>query len=87
MDVYSKIKDEYSRRGYRLPQVIFWNLDARHNQHPVKQHETGAALVSGFSPTAFKFISEGVILTPMEVMMETLNSPRYAKLSELFKEE
>ena len=85
--LFEKIKDEYNRKGYRLPQVIFWNLDARHNQHPVKQHETGSALVSGFSPTAFKFISEGVVLTPMEVMIETLNSPRYAKLSKFLKEE
>lgn len=64
-----------------MPVTIFWNLQARNNQHPVKQHETGSALVSGFSPSTFQFIMEGKLITPYETMMNVLNSPRYEILS------
>lgn len=82
--LFEQIRARYEAHGYRMPQVIFWNLDARNNQHPVTQHETGAALVSGFSPSTFQYIMEGIVLTPMQVMMKVLNAPRYVILSEAF---
>lgn len=82
--LFEQIRERYEAYGYRMPQVIFWNLDARNNQHPVTQHETGAALVSGFSPSTFQYIMEGIVLTPMQTMMKVLNAPRYAMLSEAF---
>jgi hypothetical protein len=82
--LFEKIKAKYNRYGYDLPTVIFWNLDARQNQSPVEMHETGTALVSGFSPATFKYIMEGKIVTPYDTMLKVLNSPRYALLSEAF---
>lgn len=83
--LYQAIERKYNAAGYNMPVTIFWNLDARNNQHPVRQHESGAALVSGFSPSTFQYIMEGIVLTPFETMMKVLDSPRYAVLSELFE--
>lgn len=83
--LFEKIREKYARAGYQVPVTVFWNLDARNNQHPVTKHESGAALVSGFSPAAFKYIMEGVILTPFQTMMKVLDAPRYAVLSEAFR--
>ena len=85
LTLYQTIQKKYSAYGYTMPVTIFWNLDARNNQHPVTQHESGAALVSGFSPSTFQYIMEGVILTPYQTMMKVLDAPRYALLSELFE--
>lgn len=82
LTLYQTIAKRYAAYGYTMPVTIFWNLDARNNQHPVTQHESGAALVSGFSPSTFQYIMEGVILTPFQTMMKVLDAPRYARLSE-----
>ena len=81
------MKSKFEQAGYELPDVIFWNLEAKGTRFPVSQHETGAALVSGFSPSVLKSVLSGKGLTPMEIMMAVLDNPRYAALSELFRED
>lgn len=85
LTLYQAIEKKYAKYGYKMPVTIFWNLDGRNNQHPVTQHESGAALVSGFSPSTFQYIMEGIILTPYQTMMKVLDAPRYAVLSQLFE--
>ena len=72
----------FESNGYTLPKVVWWNLRARTDatNNPVKQHEKGAALVSGFSPNILKSILACETFTPANVMMETLNSERYAPI-------
>ena len=43
-----RIKKQWELEGYKLPQVIFWNLDARQNNIPAIGE--GFSYVSGFSP-------------------------------------
>ena len=63
----------YRLAGYTVPQVVFWNVNAHAGQSPVTEHKSGAALVSGFSPSIMKSIlSRSPQATPVEVMMETL---------------
>ncbi len=66
--------------GYRLPQIIFWNVACRHRQQPVKQNEQGVALVSGVTPRIF-FMIAGGILSPYDFMMNVLGSERYAQIA------
>lgn len=51
------VKKEWARYGYRLPQVIFWNLDARNQTIPAIGE--GFSYVSGFSPTLIETILSG----------------------------
>lgn len=72
------IERKYSEAGYTVPNIVFWNLNAKAGQAPVKFDKKGTALVSGFSPAILKSILAAEELDPTSVMMATLNSPRYS---------
>lgn len=68
------IKEQWAAEGYELPQVIFWNLDARHNHIPAIGK--GFSYVSGFSPNMVECILSGK--DGYDLMLEKLMSDRYA---------
>ena len=74
------IRRKYESAGYKLPQVIFWNVRSS-NGIPVKFDEVGTAAVSGYSPSVMKNVLSGEV-TPLGMMMKTLNSERYAPVEE-----
>ena len=49
-------------------------------QQPVRMNEQGAALVSGANPRIFSMVA-GDIVSPYTMMMEVLESERYAKIA------
>lgn len=71
------IREQYVNAGYKLPQLVFWNVNGRMGNAPAKFNEQGIALVSGFSPAILKNILAGVITTPEKFVMDVLNSERY----------
>ena len=73
-------KNLFEENGYKLPEVIFWNVDSRNTQQPVKQNEQGVALVSGCTPRLFSMITSGE-LSPYKCMMEIIGSERYLKIT------
>lgn len=75
---FDGIKSKYEQSGYKLPNVVFWNVNARGSNLPVQKDESGVALVSGFSPVIFKMAIENK--TPEQVMLDTINSERYSKI-------
>jgi len=75
------IERKYAEAGYTVPNIVFWNLNARSGNVPVKHDKRGVALVSGFSPSIMTSILAAEDLDPESVMMQTLNSPRYAVIA------
>lgn len=73
-------KQLFAENGYKLPEVVFWNVASRHANQPVTMNEQGAALVSGCTPRIFSMVAGGN-MSPWTVMMEVLQSERYAKIS------
>ena len=73
-------KELYAAHGYRLPQVVFWNVQSRQEQVPVKMNEQGVALVSGCSPRIFSMVMQNE-LDPYKFMMNIIGSERYAPIS------
>jgi len=73
------MRDKYAAAGYQMPQVVFWNL-AAHSNVPVSAHETGVAMVSGFSPSIMKAILAGDMaeFTAYGVMLNAIMQERYA---------
>ena len=71
------IERKYKDAGYEVPNIVFWNLNARAGNVPVKHNKPGVALVSGFSPSIMTSILSAQDLTPASVMLATLNKPRY----------
>lgn len=72
------IRRKYREHLYTVPQVVFWNLN-HSGTAPVTQHESGAALVSGFSPSIMKALLAADLseFTPERVMLKTIMQPRY----------
>lgn len=75
---FSTITKEYRRKGYEVPQIIFWNLNA-HNNTPVSFTQQGTALVSGFSPALLKSLLSDTLedFTPRNIMLQTVMVDRY----------
>ena len=72
------IERKYAEAGYTAPQVVFWNLNSSGNV-PVKADKSGAALVSGFSPSIMKALLSADLdqFTPEGIMLKTVMVPRY----------
>jgi len=72
------IERKYEEAGYTVPQIVFWNLNASDNV-PVKADKSGAALVSGFSPSIMKALLSADLseFTPEGIMLKTIMVPRY----------
>jgi hypothetical protein len=75
------IRSKYKNAGYELPKVVFWNINARVGQVPVKFNESGTAVVSGCSPTILKSVLDGSLLDPKEAMLKTVMSERYQSVT------
>jgi hypothetical protein len=79
LTAFQKARKDFEQAGYQLPKVVFWNINGRADNNPVSQHESGTALVSGFSTGIFKSLLKADLETysPYNVMLETINSERY----------
>jgi hypothetical protein len=72
------IERKFADAGYVVPQIVFWNLNASDNV-PVKADKSGAALVSGFSPSIMTSLLAADMdqFTPEGIMLKTVMSDRY----------
>ena len=70
----------FESHGYKLPQVVFWNVASRRRQQPVTINDRGVALVSGCSPRIFAQVMEGE-LDPYGFMMRVVGAERYAAIA------
>lgn len=77
MTNFEYAKNLYRRYGYRLPRVVFWNVQSRSRQQPVSMNAQGVALVSGCTPRIFSQVMSGE-MDPMRNMLNTLNAERYS---------
>ena len=79
---FNNAKKKFESAGYKLPEVVFWNVASRNRQQPVTKNEQGVALVSGCTPRLFSQVLDGSLtaLTPYEFMLEILGNERYDKI-------
>lgn len=70
------IAKKWAAHGYKMPDIVFWNLNARQNNIPAIGE--GFSYVSGFSPVMIEQILSGK--TGFELVMEKLNSERYKNI-------
>jgi len=75
------IRRQYTESGFDLPNIVFWNLNTRLGNVPVRFDEQGTALVSGFSPTIMKSILSTNNFTPESIMQMTIGSERYSNIT------
>lgn len=78
-NLFEQIKRKFAAAGYKVPRLIFWNVNSRSCTIPVKENDLGVALVSGFSTNILKMVMSDK-LDPWMVMLDTLLSARYAPI-------
>ena len=76
--LFERIESKFKMHGYKMPNVVFWNVNARQDNIPMKVKD-GVTLVSGFSPVVYEMIMSGK--TGFDLMLEKLNSDRYAAIT------
>lgn len=77
--LFDAAKADFERAGYKLPRMVFWNLNARPGNSPVTFREDGTALVSGYSQNILKGILAADMdqFTPEAIMHSTVMVDRY----------
>lgn len=71
-----KIRDKYNQQGYKIPQIIYWNLNVRRLNFP-EIAKDGVCYVSGYSPAIMKAVLNTETLTPLQVVKNAVLVDRY----------
>jgi len=83
-NLFKVIERKYAEAGYKLPRLVFWNVNSRTGTIPVRENDMGVALVSGFSVNICKMVMSGKT-DPYECLLETINSERYQPVEDALK--
>lgn len=82
--LFDSIKQKFDSYGYKLPKLIFWNVNSRSGGIPIQENDNGVVLLSGFSQQLMSLACSDK-LNPYDVLIEYLDSPRYDCVNECFK--
>lgn len=74
---YDAMKRKYAMNDYDIPNIIFWNVNSRHDVFHADKSRKGVQLCSGQSVTVFKQLLGCIGFTPIEMMEKVINSERY----------
>ena len=73
--LFEAMERKWNQHGYEMPQLTFWNVQARQNNIPMKT-EGRVNYVSGMSPVIYEQVMKS--LSAYDLMMDKLNSERYS---------
>lgn len=79
---YEEIKTKYESKGFKLPQIVFWNLRSTTVSVPVTKNTPGVALMNGFSSEMLKVFMESGEITPYQIMMKAVSKYQVVTLGE-----
>ena len=79
--LFGVISKEYAEAGYKLPRLVFWNVNSRSNTIPMTQNELGVILIGGFSVNLFNMVLNNET-DPYNALVAELNKERYKPIEE-----
>ncbi len=79
--LFGIIKKKFAAHGYKVPKLVFWNVNSRTNVIPVRENELGVGLVSGFSVNICNMVLSNE-LDPFACLKKALEGERYRKVEE-----
>ena len=82
--LFKSIQGDFEGHGYKMPKVIFWNVNSRTNTIPMTENDLGVILLSGFSKNLMQMVMSSKA-NPYEALVEQLNKPRYEIIDKIFK--
>jgi uncharacterized protein with von Willebrand factor type A (vWA) domain len=53
---FENAKKNFAEKGYKLPDIVFWNISSRNKNQPVTINDKGVVLVSGCAPRLFSMV-------------------------------
>lgn len=71
-----RTKKKFKDAGYKVPNIVWWNIASRGGTTPIRADATGAVLVGGCSPAVVKTVLTGEV-NPLTAMLNTVNVERY----------
>lgn len=74
---YLDMRDRYAAAGYDIPNIVFWNVESRHDIFHADANQAGVQLCSGQSTSVFKTLMGSIGLNAIEYMEKVLNGDRY----------
>lgn len=74
--LFETIGGKFKAKGYKMPGLVFWNVNSRTNAMPLQQNDCGLKLLSGFSQNILKMAMSNK-LDPFDVLKDMLLSARY----------
>ena len=82
--LFEAIQEKYADEGYKMPKLIFWNVNSRTNTIPITRNENGVALISGFSKSLMRMVMSSK-LDPYDILVEQLETPRYSCIDAIYE--
>lgn len=72
-----EMRNRFAEHGYEMPKLVYWNVDSRKDTFLASKNDPNTILVSGQSASTFKNLIKGIDLSAFEIMVQTLDDPRY----------
>lgn len=63
---------KWEEKGFNIPVIIYWDLTS-YDGYSAQFNEENVSTVSGYSPSILKSICEGEMVTPFEIMKQTIS--------------
>ena len=82
--LFDELADRFAKYGYKLPKLVFWNVNSRTNTIPMTENEMGVIMVSGYSPNIMSMIMSNQT-DPWLALKEKLDDKRYDCISDILK--
>ena len=80
--LYDLYKRKFEEAGYKLPNIVFWNCsnEVYRGNFQTDAMTSGVQYVSGMSTPIFKNVMSSLFCTPLDLVMNIINSERYSKV-------
>lgn len=72
-----EMSKRFEAAGYKMPVIVWWNVNARQNTFHATASDTNVRFISGQSAAVFKGLCEKMGASPVELMLGILNDPMY----------
>ncbi len=76
-----EMRARFEACGYRMPSLVLWNADARHDTFHASADAPDVQLCSGRASSVFKTLIGSLHMTPYEYMIHVLNDSRYEAIT------
>lgn len=75
----TSIKNKYKRYNYKMPKLVFWNVNTSNVTYPALKDESDVVLIGGYCPGMYDVILGSE--SPEDFMLNILNSEPYNKIT------